>query len=194
MTTVAARPSGSLSRPVVIVVGLAAIVGLRWAATISAAADAIAIGLIFGLGLLGLAAIAGWRPASERRSSLVIGVAGGGVLVVLAMATRASLAPSLAPPGPFVPWAGVTVLVASAEEILLRGALFDELERTIGVGLAVVATSLVFALMHVPLYGWGVLPLDFGVGLWFAGLRLATGGIAAPAMAHAMADLATWWL
>jgi hypothetical protein len=32
------------------------------------------------------------------------------------------------------------------------------------------------------------------VGLGFAGLRLVTGGIAAPAAAHAVADLATWWL
>jgi hypothetical protein len=48
--------------------------------------------------------------------------------------------------------------------------------------------------MHVPLYGWHVVPLDLGVGLWLAGLRLATGGIAAPAIAHAVADLATWWV
>jgi hypothetical protein len=48
--------------------------------------------------------------------------------------------------------------------------------------------------MHVPLYGWHVVPLDLGVGLWLAGLRLATGGIAAPAIAHTIADLATWWL
>ena len=33
-----------------------------------------------------------------------------------------------------------------------------------------------------------------GVGLWLAGLRLATGGVAAPAIAHTVADLATWWL
>ena len=59
---------------------------------------------------------------------------------------------------------------------------------------AVLVTSVVFALMHVPLYGWHVVPLDLGVGLWLAGLRLATGGIAAPAVAHTIADLATWWL
>ena len=55
-------------------------------------------------------------------------------------------------------------------------------------------TSVVFALLHVPLYGWHVVPLDLGVGLWLAGLRLISGGVAAPAVAHVVADLATWWL
>jgi len=34
------------------------------------------------------------------------------------------------------------------------------------------ATSVLFALIHVPIYGWHVVPLDVGVGLWFGGLRL----------------------
>ena len=59
---------------------------------------------------------------------------------------------------------------------------------------AVIVTAVLFAMMHVPLYGWHVVPLDLGVGLWLAGLRLATGGVAAPAIAHTVADLATWWL
>jgi hypothetical protein len=59
---------------------------------------------------------------------------------------------------------------------------------------AVVATSLVFALIHVPLYGWHVVPLDLGVGLLLGGLRLVTGGVTAPAAAHTIADVATWWL
>ncbi len=51
-----------------------------------------------------------------------------------------------------------------------------------------------FVLMHVPLYGWHVVPLDLGVGIWFAGLRLWSGGIVAPSISHALADLVTWWL
>ena len=59
---------------------------------------------------------------------------------------------------------------------------------------SLLSSYLAFALLHVPLYGWHVVPLDLGVGLAFAGLRLTTRGIAAPAAAHAIADLATWWL
>lgn len=60
--------------------------------------------------------------------------------------------------------------------------------------MAIAVTSLAFALIHVPLYGWHVVPLDLGVGVWLAGLRLASGSVAAPAIAHALADLATWWM
>jgi hypothetical protein len=44
------------------------------------------------------------------------------------------------------------------------------------------------------MYGWTAVPLDLAVGVWLGGLRLATGGVAAPATAHALADLAYWWL
>ena len=93
-----------------------------------------------------------------------------------------------------LPWALVTVLVATAEEWILRGVLFDLLDRHAGTLAAVAVTSAIFALMHVPLYGWHVVPLDLGVGLWLGGLRLLTGSVAAPAVAHVLADLATWWL
>lgn len=59
---------------------------------------------------------------------------------------------------------------------------------------AAIAAALAFALIHVPLEGWSIVPLDLGVGLWLAGLRLLTRGVAAPAAAHVVADLATWWL
>jgi hypothetical protein len=48
--------------------------------------------------------------------------------------------------------------------------------------------------MHVPLYGWGVVPVDLAAGVWLAGLRLAGGGVGAPVVAHLLADLAGWWL
>jgi membrane protease YdiL (CAAX protease family) len=194
MTAILLRPSGRIARPGFIVAGLGAVVGLRWEATVRGSAGAVAIGLAFGVGLLVVALGTGWRPARERRSSFAIGAAGGGVLVVLALLTRSGQLPWLAPAAAFVPWVAVTVLVATAEEVVLRGALFDEIDGRIGTLGAVLVTSVVFALMHVPLYGWHVVPLDLGVGLWLAGLRLATGGIAAPAIAHTIADLATWWL
>lgn len=194
MTTIALRPPIRTARPAVIVAGLAAAVGLRWEATVRGAAGSIAIGLVFGIGLLIVGLVGGWRPARVRPSALVFGAAGGAVLVILAIVTRPAQVPWLAQLTAFAPWVSVTILVATAEEIVLRGALFDELDRRLGATIAVFATSVLFALMHVPLYGWHVVPLDLGVGLWLAGLRLATDGIAAPAMAHAIADLATWWL
>jgi membrane protease YdiL (CAAX protease family) len=194
MTAIALRPSGSIARPALILAGLAAVVGLRWGATVLGVAGAVTIGLVFGLGLVVVALVSGWGPTRERPSSIAGGAAGGAVLVALAIVTRSGQLPWLAPPAAFVPWVAVTILVASAEEVVLRGALFDALDRSTAVRGAVLITSVAFALMHVPLYGWHVVALDFGVGLWLAGLRLTTGGIAAPAIAHSIADLATWWL
>lgn len=159
-----------------------------------AAASAFAAGTVFGIVLLALAMSAGWRPAWPALRGLPLGVLGGAVLVAIPRLFHLGLPAVIGMrPEPFVLWVAVTGLVSVAEEVLLRGALFDALDRAASGMAAVVVTSLAFALMHVPLYGWQVVPLDLGVGIWFAGLRLASGGVAAPATAHLLADLSTWW-
>jgi len=199
MTIAWARPTAEnarpILRPVLLTAGLLLAVAVRWAAVVSDARDGVEIGLAFGIALLGVAFVGSQRVALTRTSSVVIGVAGGGVLVGLALLARAT-GPVLAlrPALDFLPWALATILVATAEELVLRGVLLDALARVGGVTMAVVLTSVLFALIHVPLYGWHVVPLDLGVGLWLAGLRLVSGGVAAPAIAHTLADLATWWL
>lgn len=197
--------------PVALLGGLAVIVGARWAAT-RAGIDPLAVGAVFGLALCALALGApkvGLRTrdraavaAGSRRRTVgaaAAGVAFGlvlvGIVTVGATIAGAQLVPGLGrPAADFAPWAAITILVASAEEALLRGRLFDAIRRTGGVLPAVAITTIAFALMHVPLYGWHVVPLDLAVGLAFAGLRLATRGVVAPAAAHSTADLATWWL
>ena len=91
-------------------------------------------------------------------------------------------------------WTPIVALVAVAEEIVLRGALFDVLRSGFGDGAALVVTTVLFAVMHVPLYGIGSLPLDLAVGLMLGGLRIVSGGVLAPALAHVVADLAGGWL
>ena len=194
MTSIALRPPARASGPVVAATGLGIAVAMRWVATVSGAVDAVAIGSAFGVGLLGVALLSGWRPGRWHAASLALGAAGGAVLVGLALLTRSGPIPGLSPAASFGPWAAATILVATAEELVLRGALFEAIDRSLGVTGAVIITAVLFAVMHVPLYGWHVVPLDLGVGLWLAGLRLATGGVAAPAIAHTVADLATWWL
>jgi membrane protease YdiL (CAAX protease family) len=85
-------------------------------------------------------------------------------------------------------------MVAVGEEVVLRGVLFDAMREWRGDGAALVATTLLFALIHVPLYGVGALPLDLAVGLLLGGLRIVSGGVLAPAVAHVIADLAGGWL
>jgi membrane protease YdiL (CAAX protease family) len=204
------------SAPAGLVVGLAVIVGARWWAT-RAGADPLWVGVAFGLVLAVAATLGRTMPAPRGATAdggvgrgrlaglahlstpLAAGAVFGLLLVAITVAGQrlgggAFMPGTGRPAAPFVPWAAVTILVAGAEEALLRGRLFDAVRRARGVIPAVFITTVAFALMHVPLYGWHVVPLDLAVGLGLVGLRLATGGIAAPAAAHVVADLATWWL
>ncbi len=195
----AAPPSlgRAAARPAQIACLLFLAVGARWAASVGAAADALLVGALFGVALVGVAVASGWRPAWRPVpvAQLAVGMAGGLALVALALLTRRA-GPQIAidPASSLAPWAAVTVLVAVGEEAILRGVLFDAAEEAGGVVAALAVTSVAFALLHVPLYGWHVVPLDLGVGLFLGGLRVLGGGVAAPATAHAVADLATWWM
>lgn len=192
--------------PIGIVLSLSAIVGVR-ALAVRAGLDGLLVGAAFGAALVVL-----WIVARTRRSAaaerfdvvrFAVGI-GVGVAVGLVLVMVAAVGPAIAgtaaipgigrPAAPFVPWALITLVVVAAEEGVLRGVLFDRLERVAGLALAIALTTVLFALMHVPLYGWHVVPLDLAVGLVMAGLRISTRGLAAPIAAHAVADLATWWL
>jgi membrane protease YdiL (CAAX protease family) len=190
-------PAGlrGLVRPAWIGLALAAMVGARWAATVAGVSPYL-VGGLFGAALLAIAWGGGIRVGRIPAAALLIGVAGSVVLVALAFgASQLAGQPIRAIPKTDFPiWAVITIVVASAEELILRGALFNALRDSAGLWVAVVLTSVAFALMHVPLYGWHVVPLDLGVGVFLAGLRLASGSVAAPAIAHTVADLATWWL
>jgi membrane protease YdiL (CAAX protease family) len=183
------------ARPAWIALALAVIVAARWAATVAETPPYV-VGALFGLALLALAAAGGVRLAAPAPPALLIGLGGSAVLVALAIgASQLAGQPLRAvPKTEFAAWALITVVVASAEELVLRGALFNALRDAVGLTVAVALTSTAFALIHVPLYGWHVVPLDLGVGVFLAGLRLASGSSAAPAIAHVIADLATWWL
>lgn len=185
--------------PLAIVAVLGAIVLARLAAS-RAGLDPLVVGAAFGAALGALALAFALAPiGAPRGRSLAIGLGAGVALAALTIVGPAiggsTYVPGLGrPAAPLLPWALITIAVASAEEGVLRGALFDRVERLAGLATAVAITTVAFALMHVPLYGWHVVPLDLAVGLVLAGLRLWTRGLAAPMAAHAVADLATWWL
>jgi membrane protease YdiL (CAAX protease family) len=166
---------------------------LRLAIAGDVGAHSVPAGIVFGGALLSLAVVAGWRVGRVRAAGIVFGLLGGAVLVLLPLVARshAGLPPVSSPGGELATWATVVTLVAVAEEIVLRGILFSLALMAGGPPFALIMTSTAF---HVPLYGWHVFPLDLAVGLWLGSLRLATGGVAAPAIAHTVADLATWWL
>ena len=152
-------------------------------------------GLVFAVALLALAAAAGWRPARPSWSAVVLGAAGGGALIAAWVVARGGPGIQVAPVNAGLAlWTPVVALIAVGEEVALRGALFDTVRSWGGDGGALIATTLLFAAMHVPLYGIGSLPLDLAVGMILGGLRIVSGGVLAPALAHVIADLVGGWL
>jgi membrane protease YdiL (CAAX protease family) len=174
---------------------LALAVALRWQIATRAALDGVGEGLVFGTMLLLAAWVGGIGITRPSLTSLAAGALAGVALVGLSLAAHWPSVPmQLGHAAPFGIWAVATVLVATAEELVLHGALWNWAASMGGDAAALVLTALLFALMHVPVYGWSVVALDLGVGLFFGGLRLWFGGPSAPAIAHVVADLSTWWL
>jgi membrane protease YdiL (CAAX protease family) len=188
--TSAARPVAALPA-LPLAAAFAGAVVVRAALAGPARATSVRASVAFAVVLVALAASAGVRATLSWRA-VAIGAAVGAVLVapaIVHLGVRGSL-PAAAFPG----WAVLTALVAGAEEAFLRGALFDAVQRRAGAHAAVVVAAVAFAALHVPLYGWHVVPLDLAVGLVLGATRLVAGTWTAPAVAHVGVDLAGWWL
>ena len=83
---------------------------------------------------------------------------------------------------------GLNTLAAVSEEAFFRRFAYDTLLAG-GPGLAIGGTALLFAAVHVTVYGLWVLPLDLAAGLVFGWQRRVTGSWAVPAATHAVANL-----
>jgi len=174
-----------------LLVGFAAAVGLRVVIGGDDPAGSVPAALLFAGCLLVLAAAA--RPAvtwSLRAAGL--GLLGVAVLClpVLVHRTLFDWEPLRGTSG-FLPWFAAVTAVVAAEELFLRGALFEVVSRP---WVAVVLGAVCFALLHVPLYGWYVVPLDLAVGLVLGGLRVESGTPVAPFVAHLGADAVGWFV
>ena len=150
-----------------------------------------AAGLLFAACLVAMTVAVGTRvpltAAAVRWAAL-------GVLVLCAPVVALRLGDPWPTTDGFASWAAAVAVVAAAEELFLRGALYDAVcgarnERT-----AIVVGAVAFAALHVPLYGWHVVPLDLLVGLVLGELRRSSGTPAAPVGTHVGADLIGWFL
>jgi membrane protease YdiL (CAAX protease family) len=190
------RPGPALTA-CALVAGLAGALAVRVGLAGGAGVRSIPAGLVFA-GILTAVAIAA-RPrcpltAGPPRRQLVVGCTGALVLCAVPLTVHLRQPGGALPLAELPTWAAVVSAVAVAEEVLLRGALWEVTAGRWGTGGALVVTTPAFALLHVPLYGWPALPLDLAVGLLLGGLRMAAAGWGAPAVAHTLADLAGWGL
>lgn len=149
--------------------------------------------VVFGGCLLAIGWFEGRRTTSEARwgrgRALFAGLMVGAVL----------LAPLAAGPlsarglNGFWTWAALAALIATLEEIAIRGALYRRWSDEAGPVAAILAGAVAFALIHLPRYGLGAMPLDAAVGLALGGLRALTGRVAPCAVAHVIADWGAWF-
>ncbi|MDQ1709909.1 MAG: Type prenyl endopeptidase Rce1-like [Frankiaceae bacterium] len=92
---------------------------------------------------------------------------------------------------PAVPTGTVLLLnsmAAISEELFFRRLVQGVLARR-GAVIAAAGSALLFAAVHVPIYGFWVLPLDLGAGALLAWQRTATGTWTVPAVTHVLANL-----
>ena len=113
-----------------------------------------------------------------------------GVILLAPVVTGPLSARSL---GAFWSWAAIAAVIAALEETSIRGVLYQRWAEEGGTVAAIVIGATVFALIHLPRYGLGAMPLDAAVGLALGGLRALTGRVLPCAVAHTVADWGAWF-
>jgi membrane protease YdiL (CAAX protease family) len=186
---------------------MSAVVPVRRAASPVLADEHRRVGWVVGLGLVALLfAPVGWGgllvtvavgilgitlPAAEERPADARIWAAATVLGVGAFVAARQFA--VLPAIPLEASAVAVIVVAAvAEEAFFRRLAFSWCARW-GDLAAVVLTAVAFAVVHVPAYGVGALPIDLAAGLIFGWQRWATGSWVAAAVTHAAANLVQAW-
>ena len=179
-----------IARVALLLLGFVAAVLLRVVVGGDDVARSEPAGLLFA-GLLLAGAVAARTAVPFSRRAVALGLAG---VVVLCVPVLLSWTPRPPVVHGFARWAVVVTVVAIAEELFLRGALYGAVRRLAGDNAAIAVGAVAFGLLHLPLYGWGAVPLDLAVGVLLGELRRVSGTPVAPAVTHVGADLVAWFL
>ena len=175
------------------ILGFIASIFLRVIIGLPHVAQSTFAGIVFAVCLLFLTMLAGIRLQFSWRV-LGIGISGGIALLIVPLLMHAYYHGIWQTGAGYWSWALGASIVAACEELFLRGALFTLLQVWLGDSSAVCISALLFALLHLPLYGWHSVLLDVGVGVLLGTLRLMSGTVVSPIIAHVLADLGGWWL
>ena len=81
-----------------------------------------------------------------------------------------------------------SALAGVAEELFFRRLVYGWLQLW-GPAAAIGGSAVLFAAIHVPVYGFAVLPIDMAAGLLLGWQRWITGGWTASGVTHVMANL-----
>jgi membrane protease YdiL (CAAX protease family) len=148
---------------------------------------------VFAMALSGIARIERDAPGGEGRWGRVASIGAGLCLGLALVAPLLGGNPSGRTLNGFWQWGAIAAVVATLEEVVIRGRLQQRWTQELGPLAAILAGALVFALIHLPRYGLSAMPLDFSVGVALGGLRAVTGRVMPGAIAHVMADWGAWF-
>jgi membrane protease YdiL (CAAX protease family) len=128
-----------------------------------------------------------WPLPREQRAGLTARAA------VLALGIAAFAAGRLigggsSPAPPTTTIVALNTLAAVAEEAFFRRFVYGALIAS-GPAIAVTGSALLFALVHLTVYGAWVLPIDLAAGLILGWQRWASGSWRVPAVSHAVANM-----
>jgi membrane protease YdiL (CAAX protease family) len=143
--------------------------------------------LMLAAAYVALAAISLAAPLRSREPQLLRPVVafgvGAGAILLSGLVAGPRLPVRVAGPA-----FALNLLAAVSEEAFFRRFLFDRLTRY-GPAAAVAGTAVLFAMIHVPLYGLPALWVDLGAGLLLSWQRWATGRWTTSAATHVLANL-----
>ena len=141
---------------------------------------------IVATALVGVLGLIVWRPAARARVDALrwLAVVGAGCAM---FAATLALGAGRAPERLTVSLAAAAI-AAIAEEAFFRRAMYGFFERA-GAAVAIAVTALLFGLIHAPIYGWTIVPLDIAAGIVLGWQRWASGTWTAPAVTHLVANL-----
>ena len=133
------------------------------------------------------------------RRGVATGLAGFVVLLLLAAVRRGFLAPHLRLPTDVATWLNAVLTAPLAEELVFRGLIFRVLREHYRVPVALLASAVLFASIHLP-YWWMAgqmtgaaltlqLAVMFGYGLLFAALFQWSASLWSPLVCHWLNNL-----
>lgn len=148
----------------------------------------------------------GWR-SGEASAQVWLAAFGIAILATVALVTWAELfQPDLETFRAMIPGGNVLVLVSAAlgfallnatmEELIWRGGIQSWLAEHTSIRLAILVQALSFGALHWAGFpsGWSGVALATIYGVMLGWLRHATGGLAAPIVAHILADITIFLL
>ncbi|TML79781.1 MAG: CPBP family intramembrane metalloprotease [Actinobacteria bacterium] len=161
-----------------------AAVALGCAALGARSVSVLALGPTVAVGVLGMAGVVTYRDVEHPSRSRIAAVTLIGVAAVAAVRL-------ISPPihVAYTSWAfGANVVAAVAEEAFFRRFVYGWIAAR-SEDLAIVIAAVLFAVIHIPVYGVGVLPIDLAAGLLLGWQRRESGTWLSPAITHVVANI-----